>query len=335
MAVDCSLDNVTLVGHWRSWGEVRELIAAWFGDDMKDPAVGSSRVRELATRSFGSSRYQRSAVVDGAHVSNWLEESEHFYGVEHDAKGCLPGRIELNPNKATDRVWELVRCLEVDHASRVDVALDYPGVPIGEYVWRRDRVKVNSWMGRDGLESCYLGSRGSDRFVRIYDKGLELRLPDLSLLRVEGMGRKQYALSADLFAGVEGFSRGIHPGLSLADAGRVALFLHHPEVIRGHDPKTLRRYKELTREVQAQIEPTPAEVYGDMRPELVGMLEAVSAGEPVRRAEVYERAGFSGSGDPSGKGMGRLVQADGPEAGSLVDKCTRKQDTCAKPDNVS
>lgn len=330
MAVDYSLDNVTLVGHWREWGEVRELISSWFSEDMKDQKVGSSRVRELATRSFGSKRYQRSAVVDGAHVSNWLEESEFFYEVEHDAKDCLPGRIELNPNKATDRVWTLVRYLEVDHASRVDVALDYPDAPIGDFVWRRDRVKVNSWVGRDGLESCYLGSRGSDRFVRIYDKGLELRLPDLSLLRVEGMGRKQYALSEDLFTGVEGFSRGMHPGLSLADAGRVALFLHHPEVVRRHDKSTLKRYKELTREVQAQIEPRPAEVYGVVRPELLAMLESVSNGEPVRRAEVYERCGFTGSDDVSGNGMAPLVQAEGPEAGSLVDKCTLEQDTLSK-----
>lgn len=283
MHPDVSLDNVTLVGRWLDWGEVCELVEQWAWEDGD-----CSACRILPAHNYGTADYQRCAVVDGAHVSNWCCESEFFFDVEKSSKREHPGRIEFNPNKLTDRIQWLIRVFEPDHASRVDVAIDYD-VAIGGFVWRRDRVKSQIWVGAGGVESLYLGSRCSDRFVRIYDKALELKVEGRELTRVEGMGRKHHALNPGLFEGVSGFVPDLAGCCDARDGGLVALYLHYPEYLRARcDERTCRRAKELARETQAVIEPSPHEVYMDCRPELVEMLAAVSEGEAIRKARIYE-----------------------------------------------
>lgn len=276
---------------------------------MRDDGHGEN-VRWL--RSFAGARYggphTRSAVVDGAHVSNVCQESEYFCDVERDADVLTPGRLECNPNKLTARVLYLLSCFEPHHVSRCDVALDYEDVPVGAFVWHRDRVKACTWTGAGGVESLVLGAASSDRRVRVYDKALEVGFVGLVLTRVEGMGRKHHALSDELLDGVHGYRRAVAPDLGVRDAGLLALYLYHPEVLRaGADKRTIRRAKDLAAANADEISPRPEDVYRDALPMLRDRVAAVASGERVPVARVYAGkeaapAGCSSEGLPLGGG---------------------------------
>lgn len=235
-------------------------------------------------------RHSQAWVMDGAHISNVVELSSLGRGwVDSPAEGGFAGRVELNPNKVTPRVLEIVRSLRVDHVSRCDVALDYEGVAIGDYAFSRPRVKGQYWTGGDGVESLYLGSRASERFVRVYDKARELKVEG-TMTRVEAVGRHRHVLAEDLLDGVAAHARVLRPGMDAHTAGLVACALYCPEVVRGFDKRTRRRCAELVQANQAPLSPDPAEVYRDALPGLDDMVSAISAGESVPVARVYREA---------------------------------------------
>lgn len=103
-------------------------------------------------------------------------ESVYIQVAERDAKFVKTGRIEFNPNKCdlefvTGFIQEYMTSREV---TRVDIAIDYYGVDISDYVVVTDRKVSTSWNYGRKLESVYIGSRSSERFYRIYDKRLEI-----------------------------------------------------------------------------------------------------------------------------------------------------------------
>ncbi len=284
MEVDCTLDNVTYLGEWSDWAFVCECLEAdRVGDELA--------VRSLPARGVvgGAMRHQQAWLVDGALLSNMVELSSLGRAwVAADLGGRCRGRIELNPNKVTDRVLELVRGFRVDHVTRADVALDYEGVGVTDFIFQRDRVKTTMFRRPSGVEGFMLGGRTSERFVRIYDKALELGRDDLVLTRVEGVGKHRRVLEDGLFEGVRALSSVISADLSLRRAGMVSLALHHPEVLSGHDKRTRGKYERLAESVQFPLSPSPDEVYRERRAALLDDVEAVSAGDRVRVARVYQ-----------------------------------------------
>lgn len=237
-------------------------------------------------------RHQQAWVVDGAHLSQWVELSVLGRSwVAADLDGRCRGRIELNPNKVTARVLELMRSFRVDHVTRADAAVDYPGVALSDYVFRRRRVKTTTYARPSGVEGFLLGGRTSERYVRVYDKALELGREDLTLTRVEGVGKHRKVLDPELLDGVEALSAGVSPSLSLEDAGRVALYLYAPEVLAGHHRHTRERYRDLALSVQGRLEPCPSDVYRDRLPGLREDVERLCEGEAVRVAAVYAAGG--------------------------------------------
>ena len=92
--------------------------------------------------------------------------------------------------------------------TRIDLALDYPkAVDIGEVVAAAKKhpesTRAKSLIPYDHVElsesvrqrttGVYVGSTKSDRWLTVYDKGLELQLPDLLLTRIEARNRKRKA----------------------------------------------------------------------------------------------------------------------------------------------
>lgn len=113
-------------------------------------------------------------------------------------------RIEFNPEAALSKkaarnreagqfASAVMRLLDPTEAeiTRVDVAVDLP-VALRDVQALSDRTrKFNLWLGAEGIETVYCGSRGSERQIVLYDKRREQRdrgkAPDLSspLTRIE------------------------------------------------------------------------------------------------------------------------------------------------------
>lgn len=232
-------------------------------------------------------RHQQAWVVDGAHLSCWVELSSlgKSWTLADLGDRCR-GRVELNPNKVSDRTLALMQMFEPDHLTRADVAIDYLDVPIGDYVFRRDRVKTTTYQTPSGVEGLMLGGRNSERYVRIYDKARELGRDDLECTRVEGVGKARQVLAPNLLEGVEAVRAEIPEGLSYADAAGVALLLRFPDVARRYDRRTVRRLRGVVRELGGSLR-SPDGIYREFRDRLVDEASAVSEGERVRRAAVY------------------------------------------------
>lgn len=90
-------------------------------------------------------------------------------------------RLEFNPNKCMKEcIHELLPHIGNKHVTRIDIALDYIGTEISEYLWLPDRKrKRRIFCGKDGkLETVQFGSRASDKRYRIYDKAREQEEPE-------------------------------------------------------------------------------------------------------------------------------------------------------------
>lgn len=280
--VEVSFDKLSIVGTWVDWEGVSVALGRWVSTDPENVRVSEYR------RSWqdGSDRTTISWMLDGAHVSGQFELSTLAYRqipVDDTA------RIEWNPNKATDRVRLLVSMFEKSRVTRADVALDYSGIRPGDFVWRRARVKSAVHLGRGAggaVETVYLGSRVSPRFVRIYDKALELGVVGC-LTRCEGVGRYKHALSEGLFDGVEAHAPAVPEGLSVADSGLLALHWSYPAALAAADKRTRARAVQLARATCEPLRPSPASVYrGRMSYLKEGLAELVSGGA-WHRAAVY------------------------------------------------
>lgn len=284
MDVDVSLDNVSLVGEWHTWGDVCEFL-----EDARTADPQKVRSTVGLALSTATSRHQQAWVIDGAYLSCWVEFSPLGRNwMLADLDGKPRGRVEFNPNKLTPRVASLIQIFETDHVTRCDVALDYLGLDVRDAWFSRPRVKSAYHVGPGGVESLYLGSRGSDRCVRVYDKALEQKRDDLTLTRIEGLGRKHNVLAENLFDGVQARYREIPLGTTPRTAGAIACYLHYPEVCREWDKKTRAKVKQMVEAATQPIGPSPEVVYRDSLSQLDDMLGAVQAGELVRIAKVYQ-----------------------------------------------
>jgi len=83
--------------------------------------------------------------------------------------------------------------------TRVDVAVDLPGIQIGDYAFERPKSPIRHLIYRKGrLETLYLGTKAKGQFC-IYDKGAQLGDKTKVLTRVEARACPNLA-AADLHA---------------------------------------------------------------------------------------------------------------------------------------
>lgn len=113
--------------------------------------------------------FEYNVIYNGVYVS-WGR------GIESDSKL----RIEFNPSKLKlaeiSLLLQLIglRRLQSSNISRIDVAIDY-GRKLNPLAFFDKFIRKHSvYWGKDsGAQSVYLGSKKSDKFIRIYDKRLE------------------------------------------------------------------------------------------------------------------------------------------------------------------
>ena len=101
-------------------------------------------------------------------------------------------RLEFNPNhikslEDKDIVNTILSYFKNFHFSRLDIALDLYNYNLYDYnivdLSPRKKAYYYDRVGR--LETCYFGAMGSNKFVRIYNKAVEQKLPDTDWWRVE------------------------------------------------------------------------------------------------------------------------------------------------------
>lgn len=90
-------------------------------------------------------------------------------------KGRRTSRLEFNPARASRCDWSLVQRLlrlakpSSDRVSRLDVAVDIPVSLRRVQPLASRKHKVNVFLGSTGVETIYLGVKGSEHQIRIYD----------------------------------------------------------------------------------------------------------------------------------------------------------------------
>ncbi|MGB9660581.1 MAG: hypothetical protein ACPL5F_01005 [Moorellaceae bacterium] len=218
MNVACTIDKISITGNWK-------LRREYMLDIFKEV------VREK-NGEFGICKYP--------YRYSMKLESVYMQISERDAKNIKEGRVEFNPNKCdlefvTDFIREYMKDKEI---TRLDIAIDYEGVDISNYlIWTERRVS-SSWNYGKKLESVYIGSRSSERFYRIYDKRLEVleeegRDIGIDIMRCEGVVRRIEQKLDDLFRGIK-----LYRVNDIEDKGLLLLALYYPGELN-----MLSRYK--------------------------------------------------------------------------------------------
>ena len=97
----------------------------------------------------------------------------------------LKFRLEFNPNKITSQLQKkllntLLSYIKDVHFSRIDLAIDLYNYNLYDYniVDLNSRKKAYYYDRTGKLETCYFGSMSSNKFIRIYNKGVEQKVKD-------------------------------------------------------------------------------------------------------------------------------------------------------------
>jgi len=213
----------------------------------------SVQVGERYTARIPGFRYSWQ-VADGIHLD---------YGDK--ASGSGGGavlRVDYNPQKYDlHDVIGLARFLGNPwNITRVDVAIDYPADLAGVIISHDTLLKSSRITGADGrLETMYLGSRQSGRFIRVYDKAREQKI-DGTWWRVEAEHRcgGQDPLPVDLF---DGLRVGLLPaGLTWNQRQILRSLQADPAALRSAPKRTRARYRAHLREIES-LDPDPVQIY--------------------------------------------------------------------------
>lgn len=291
LSVTVSLDNVTICANEVKAGLLDMVISRLSMRHFMGPSIEEKTQVHLVT---GEIRANPAAeLIKRVGVSRWPYRSfVSFYDgtmlqvKAKQAKDIKDFRLEFNPNKCDkEMVYELLRCGEDGHLTRLDVAVDYVGYDLAAYQWmdqaRRKRRIYQSAAGR--LETRYMGDRSSDgEMVRIYNKAKEQKMMDLLWWRVEAQTR--YGLEdqvptslaskyfADTFANVVAadYTGG---DIKLQERAMLEYLANHPEAWGELSEGSRKKYKELGSVAVPRLSPSPREVVESNLPRLTGELQ--------------------------------------------------------------
>lgn len=188
-------------------------------------------------------------------------------------------RVDLNPNKlAVDApVREILRLMFDTRCTRLDVAVDYPGESVGDWVPFGRAGKHFQVNARGGaVETFMVGARSSARQLVVYDKIADAKAKgepvpwDFSgpMTRVEA--RERYrpdrgvsVLAPDLMDDVSLVRRhGEYAGLSLRDRAMLHYLAEFPEAWNQLCRETRRRLGGLiTVQGESTLEPSAGSIY--------------------------------------------------------------------------
>lgn len=156
MEVKMSLDNISITAKINEGGE--------------------TKINEFLSSGYVESNYWHSPKnFMYQHNFAFPDGSFFQYGV---MQGEEAARVEFNPNKCDWRlIHRIMKRLKYPKVTRLDIACDYFGVDLSRCkIVPLTSRSTETIKGRSGkLETLYIGSRRSDKFVRVYDKAKELK----------------------------------------------------------------------------------------------------------------------------------------------------------------
>lgn len=279
--VDLSFDKVSVVGASK--------------ESFQDLVSGLGLL-QTSGRPVGNGEIMLTGSGGGLNVQMRCKESalgSRMYPVHPDPDSDSWNiRLEWNPNKAGRIGAEALAALESDRRiTRLDLAMDYPGYALSDYTFTRPRVKTMSVNGWHGLnETVYLGRWGSRRFIRCYDKALEMKL-DGEIMRLETVGRYrpgEIPLPDNLLAGLSGSQRVVPLSVTTSEAGLLALYHFAPERLRASSARTQRKARDLAERHSGKLDPDPVEIYAASSRELRGLARDLVNGSVLPVANVYK-----------------------------------------------
>lgn len=113
-------------------------------------------------------------------------------------------RVEFNPNKLTEEEKEFVQFVFLDNMrgkefSRIDLAFDLPIDLNDWYIMSDKSLKKTIFYGRDDKpETKYFGVRDSERYIRIYNKKLQLSEVERKEIEDEHLWRIEFELKRSM-----------------------------------------------------------------------------------------------------------------------------------------
>ena len=194
-------------------------------------------------------------------------------------------RVDINPNKL-DRAAPVRRVLGLmsdTRCTRLDVAVDYLGHRVGEWVPVGRSGKRFTVAARSGaVETQMLGARSSARQLVVYDKVADCKAKKEALpwdwtgdvMRVEARQRLKPAdgssvLSPDMMDDVSLVGRGAeYCGLAIEDRAMMEYLARHPDEWSALSRSQRRRLDTLKDYGGVCLDPSAAEVYRSGLPDL-------------------------------------------------------------------
>lgn len=195
-------------------------------------------------------------------------------------------RIEFNPNKITDdrrfkTVRRLLSTIKEPNLSRIDVALDVYGEDLSDYkVIDFKTRKRGTYQSRSGkIETLYIGSRGSDEQIRIYDKALEQGIKKEAeeagnnWWRIEAQMRGKKAKEYEKHNPFDGISIQKTPenlnGYDVQTKAMIEYLNSHTEAWGELNRNTRRKYKNLIGALGIQLDVDIHQVYETKKRDLI------------------------------------------------------------------
>lgn len=206
-----------------------------------------------------------SQLGNGVYRYNYHMVDGSIFQIAEKGLGIPSARIEFNPNKCIEQeISRLLSYMKDIRMTRIDIAIDYFGVTKFEELYWHDltnRRKRIIYLSPSGvLETLYIGSGGSEKRFRIYDKAKEQ--DDYSRgkwWRVEVQIRSE-ELEDNPFQDIKATWKQAE-GLSITEKALLNYLIQYPDEIGQLSKNARTKYKRLMQEKCREFSPQPYEVY--------------------------------------------------------------------------
>jgi len=204
-------------------------------------------------------------IGNGIYRYNYHMVDGSIFQIAEKGLGIPPARIEFNPNKCIEQEINMLLFYMKDiRMTRIDIAIDYWGIAKFEELYWHDltnRRKRIIYLSASGvLETLYIGSGGSEKRFRIYDKAKEQN--DYSKgkwWRVEVQLRSE-ELEDNPFKDIKANWKQAE-GLKLTEEAVIEYLMRYPEKMGQLSQNTRLKYRRLMQEKCREFNPQPYEVY--------------------------------------------------------------------------
>lgn len=173
-------------------------------------------------------------------------------------------KIEFNPNKLnqTEKTWiknNLLCYIEDMSFTRLDLAFDFTE-DLSDYYIMTDIALTSAYRyGRNSnLETIYLGSKKSNRYIRIYNKKKEIKDTKGLDLDVSNLWRIEFELKGDFISKWMHCLDDLHvlkpewkDADKIQDRAMLSLLLTHNEEWKNLEKRSKRKYKHMIKELSS------------------------------------------------------------------------------------